>query len=68
MKVMVPRLVRLKRARAESNPFQGPYHYAKDANGLNTAPVYWQAQVRTLSLRPGSFLSLFEADFFRSDL
>ncbi|KIR70887.1 acid phosphatase [Cryptococcus deuterogattii CA1014] len=26
---------------------EGPYHYAKDANGLNTAPVYWQAQTDT---------------------
>ncbi|EAL17540.1 hypothetical protein CNBM1060 [Cryptococcus deneoformans B-3501A] len=26
---------------------EGPYHYAKDANGLNTAPVYWQAQANT---------------------
>ncbi|KIR59042.1 hypothetical protein I314_05026 [Cryptococcus bacillisporus CA1873] len=24
-----------------------PYHYAKDANGLNTAPIYWQAQTNT---------------------
>ncbi|KJE05011.1 acid phosphatase [Cryptococcus gattii NT-10] len=24
-----------------------PYHYAKDGNGLNTAPVYWQAQTNT---------------------
>ncbi|XAO27127.1 hypothetical protein I312_105969 [Cryptococcus bacillisporus CA1280] len=26
---------------------EGPYHYAKDANGLNTAPIYWQAQTNT---------------------
>ncbi|ODN77934.1 hypothetical protein L202_05033 [Cryptococcus amylolentus CBS 6039] len=26
---------------------EGPYHYAKDHNGLQTAPVYWQAQTGT---------------------
>ncbi|WVQ82669.1 hypothetical protein IAT38_004801 [Cryptococcus sp. DSM 104549] len=37
---------------------EGPYHYAKDANGLDTTPVRWQAQTGTqnpfeLTVGPG---------------
>ncbi|ODN90166.1 hypothetical protein L198_06184 [Cryptococcus wingfieldii CBS 7118] len=43
---------------------EGPYHYAKDRNGLQTAPVNWQAQTGTqnpfeYTVGPGSLNSTF---------